>query len=107
LLERLGYRADVAGNGLEVVRALERQPYDVVFMDVQMPEMDGLEATHEIVRRWGVGERPRIIAMTANALAEDREVCLAAGMDDYLAKPIRVDELVAALERSGAVGRER
>jgi CheY-like chemotaxis protein len=107
LLERLGYRANVAGNGLEVVRAIERQAYDVVFMDVQMPEMDGLEATHEIVRRWGVGERPRIIAMTANALAEDREVCLAAGMDDYLAKPIRVDELVAALERSGAMGRER
>ncbi len=100
LLERLGYRADLAANGVEAIRAVERQPYDVVFMDVQMPEMDGLEATRQICARWGEGERPRIVAMTANALAEDREVCLAAGMDDYLAKPIRVEELVAALGRS-------
>jgi PAS domain S-box-containing protein len=106
LLERLGYRADVAANGLEAVRAVERQPYDVVFMDVQMPEMDGLEATREICSRWQPGSRrPRIVAMTANALAEDRQVCLEAGMDDYLAKPIRVDELVAALSR--CVGAER
>ena len=96
-LERLGYRADVAANGVEAIRAVERQPYDVVFMDVQMPEMDGLEATRQICARWAAGERPRIVAMTANALAEDREACLAAGMDDYLAKPIRVEELVAAL----------
>jgi CheY-like chemotaxis protein len=100
LLERLGYRADLAANGLEAIRALERQPYDVLFMDVQMPEMDGLEATRQICLRWPAGERPRIVAMTANALAEDREACLAAGMDDYLAKPIRVEELVAALDRS-------
>jgi CheY-like chemotaxis protein len=99
LLERLGYRADVAANGVEAIRAVERQPYDVVFMDVQMPEMDGLEATRAICVRWAAGERPRIVAMTANALAEDREACLAAGMDDYLAKPIRVDELVGALTR--------
>jgi CheY-like chemotaxis protein len=105
LLERLGYRADVAANGVEAVRALERQPYDVVFMDVQMPEMDGLEATREICARWAAGERPRIIAMTANALAEDREACLAAGMDDYLAKPIRVEELVAALSRCRPIAR--
>ncbi len=108
LLERLGYRADVAANGLEAIHALERQPYDVVFMDVQMPEMDGLEATREIVHRWAAGERqgrprPRIIAMTANALAEDREACLAAGMDDYLAKPIHVEELVAALSKATAI----
>jgi CheY-like chemotaxis protein len=100
LLERLGYRADVAANGVEAIRAVERQRYDVVFMDVQMPEMDGLEATRQICQRWMEHERPRIIAMTANALAEDREACLAAGMDDYLAKPIRVEELVAALSRS-------
>jgi CheY-like chemotaxis protein len=111
LLQRLGYRADVVANGLEAVHALERQPYDVVFMDVQMPEMDGLEATRQICRRWEAGERqgrarPRIIAMTANALAEDREACLAAGMDAYLAKPIRVQELVAALRRCRPLDRQ-
>jgi CheY-like chemotaxis protein len=106
LLERLGYRADIAANGVEAIRAVERQPYDVVFMDVQMPEMDGLEATRQICGRWAAGERPRIVAMTANAMREDREACLAAGMDDYLAKPIRVDELVAALSaiRAGVIG---
>jgi PAS domain S-box-containing protein len=97
LLSQMGYRADVAGNGLEAIEALERQAYDVVLMDVQMPEMDGLEATRQICRRWPVGQRPRIIAMTANAMQGDREMCLDAGMDDYLSKPIRVSELVAAL----------
>jgi CheY-like chemotaxis protein len=100
ILKRLGYRADVAANGLEVLEALERQPYDVVLMDVQMPEMDGLEATRQICSRWPAGTRPRIIAMTANAMKEDQEACFAAGMDDYLGKPIRVEELVAALYRS-------
>jgi CheY-like chemotaxis protein len=95
----MGYRADVAANGLEAIEALERQPYDVVLMDVQMPEMDGLEATRQICARWPVGERPRIIAMTANAMQGDREMCLAAGMDDYVSKPIRVEELVQALSR--------
>jgi signal transduction histidine kinase/DNA-binding response OmpR family regulator len=99
LLQQMGYRADVAANGLEAVAAIERQPYDLVLMDVQMPEMDGLEASREITRRWPEG-RPRIVAMTANAMQGDRDVCLAAGMDDYLSKPIRVEELVAALERS-------
>jgi signal transduction histidine kinase/DNA-binding response OmpR family regulator/HPt (histidine-containing phosphotransfer) domain-containing protein len=101
LLERMGYRADVAANGLEALAAVERQPYDVVLMDVQMPEMDGFEASREIVRRWPEDHRPRIVAMTANAMQGDQELCRAAGMDDYVAKPIRVDELVAALERSG------
>jgi PAS domain S-box-containing protein len=99
LLAKMGYRADVAANGLEAIQALERQPYDVVLMDVQMPEMDGLEATRQICERWPVGERPRIIAMTANAMQGDREICLAAGMDDYVSKPIRVEELVQALAR--------
>lgn len=99
LLSQMGYRADVAGNGLEAIQAVERQPYDVILMDVQMPEMDGLEASRQICARWPREARPRIIAMTANAMQGDREMCLAAGMDDYLSKPIRVGELAAALAR--------
>jgi CheY-like chemotaxis protein/HPt (histidine-containing phosphotransfer) domain-containing protein len=100
LLERMGYRADVAANGLEVLQSLRRQPYDVVLMDVQMPEMDGLEASRTIRGEWPDAQRPRIIAMTANVMPEDRQECLAAGMDDFIAKPIRVNELVAALSKS-------
>jgi PAS domain S-box-containing protein len=100
LLERLGYGADVAVNGLEAIEALERRPYDVVLMDVQMPELDGLDATRRICERWSPENRPHIVAMTANALPEDREACFAAGMDDYVAKPIRAEELVAALKRA-------
>jgi len=102
LLRQMGYRADVAANGLEVLQAVERQPYDVILMDVQMPEMDGLEATRQLHLRYASDTCPRIIAMTANAMQGDRELCLAAGMDDYLSKPIRVDELLAALARSRA-----
>jgi CheY-like chemotaxis protein/HPt (histidine-containing phosphotransfer) domain-containing protein len=101
LLQQMGYRADVAANGLEAVAAVARQPYDLVLMDVQMPEMDGLEASREIVRRWP-DMRPRIVAMTANAMQGDRDRCLAAGMDDYLSKPIRLEALVVALQRSAA-----
>jgi CheY-like chemotaxis protein len=102
-LERLGYRADVAANGLEVLSSLQRQPYDVVLMDVQMPEMDGLEATRRI-RQLSPSElaaeaQPRIIAMTANVLRGDDEVCLEAGMDDYIGKPVQVEELVGALNK--------
>jgi PAS domain S-box-containing protein len=104
LLERLGYRADVATNGLEAIEALERQPYDVVLMDVQMPELDGLDATRRIGERWPAETRPHIIAMTANALPEDREACFAAGMNDYVAKPIRAEELAAALKRARPLG---
>ena len=100
LLERLGYRADVAANGLEAIEALERRPYDVVLMDVQMPELDGLDATRRICELWPAESRPYIVAMTANALPEDREACLAAGMNDYVAKPIRTEELAAALKRA-------
>ena len=97
LLQQMGYRADLAANGIEAIECVERQTYDVVLMDVQMPEMDGLEASRRITALVPAGERPRIIAMTANAMQGDREMCLAAGMDDYLTKPIRVDELVEAL----------
>ncbi len=99
LLQRMGYRADVAGNGIEAIESIERQAYDLVLMDVQMPEMDGLEASRRISERWRPHERPRIVAMTANAMQGDREACLAAGMDDYVTKPIRVDQLVEALMR--------
>ena len=96
ILERLGYRADVASNGLEAVESIERQTYDVVLMDVQMPDMDGLDATRTI-RRLTQVTQPHIIAMTANAMEGDREMCIAAGMDDYVSKPVRVNELVEAL----------
>jgi PAS domain S-box-containing protein len=99
ILEKLGYRADVAANGLEALAALERQRYDVVLMDVQMPELDGLEASRQICQRWPDGDRPRIVAMTANAMEEDREACRQAGMDDYVAKPIRQEALAEALEK--------
>gem|GEM_PF-398337 len=99
LLERLGYRADIAANGLEVLEALNRQPYDVVLMDVQMPEMDGLEASRRICQEWPAHTRPRIIAMTANAMQGDRQVCLDAGMNDYISKPIRVEALTQALSQ--------
>jgi PAS domain S-box-containing protein len=105
LLDKLGYRADVAANGREALEALERQRYDVVLMDVQMPEMDGLEASRQITERWPAESRPRIIAMTANAMLEDREACFAAGMDDYLAKPVRPEELASALSRAHTEGR--
>jgi CheY-like chemotaxis protein/HPt (histidine-containing phosphotransfer) domain-containing protein len=99
VLQKLGYRAVVTANGLDALQALEREPYDVVLMDVQMPTMDGLEATRRIHQRWPEGRRPHIIAATASAMQEEREACLAAGMDDYLSKPIRVEELAAALRR--------
>ncbi len=101
MLERLGYKADVATDGLEVLAALERRHYDVVLMDVQMPEMDGLEATRRIrVQEAETTQSPvHIVAMTANAMQGDREMCIAAGMNDYVSKPIRVDALVDALNQ--------
>ena len=101
VLNKLGYQADIATNGLEVLKALEQKAYDLLFLDVQMPEMDGLEAARQICHRWPADKRPRIIAMTGNALVGDREKCLQAGMDDYISKPVRVGELQAALERWG------
>ena len=97
MLGRLGYQCQIAPNGKEVIQALRQQVYDVILMDVQMPEMDGLEATRIICKEWPWEQRPKIIAMTANALKEDRIACLAAGMDDYLSKPLHVAELVKSL----------
>jgi CheY-like chemotaxis protein len=101
LLERMGYRADAVANGLEALEALQRQSYDVILMDVQMPDMDGLEASRAIHEGWPAEQHPRIVAMTANAMQGDREECLAAGMDDYLTKPIQIKALQEALERIG------
>lgn len=100
ILQRMGYHVDVAANGLEALEALRRQPYDVVLLDVQMPEMDGEEAAREICRRYPPEQRPILIAMTANALEGDRERYLAVGMDDYISKPIRVDDLMRGLENA-------
>ncbi len=106
LLEQMGYRADLASNGIEALESVARQTYDLVLMDVQMPEMDGLEASRRINSGYPEGDRPQIVAMTANAMQGDREMCLDAGMDDYIAKPIRVEELVAALTRIKQRGKE-
>ncbi len=108
ILQRMGYRADVASNGLEVLEAVFGLPYDVVLMDVQMPLMDGLEASRRIRQEYenpteypekASQERPRIIAMTANAMQGDREECIAAGMDDYISKPIQMEQLIEALSK--------
>jgi len=100
LLMRLGYVVDLADNGEAVLTAVKRKNYDLILMDVQMPLLDGLAATRQIRATLPVARQPHIIAMTANAMQGDREVCLAAGMDDYISKPIQVAELIAALERA-------
>jgi signal transduction histidine kinase/DNA-binding response OmpR family regulator len=100
VLLQFGYQTDLVVSGKEAVEAVERQKYDLLFMDVQMPNMDGLEATRLICSRMSPSERPYIVAMTANAMKEDRELCLSAGMDDYLSKPIRPEEIKAAIERA-------
>jgi CheY-like chemotaxis protein len=99
LLTRLGYHADLAANGLQAIAMMEKQSYDLVLMDLQMPEMDGLEACREIRSRFSAGRIPKIIALTANALLSDRDRCLAAGMDDYIAKPVKLPEVAAAIRR--------
>ena len=98
-LARLGYHADLASNGAQAVSMMEKHAYDLVLMDLQMPEMDGLEACREIHARMPAERVPKIIALTANALLTDRNRCLAAGMDDYIAKPVKLNELSAAIKR--------
>jgi CheY-like chemotaxis protein/HPt (histidine-containing phosphotransfer) domain-containing protein len=107
LLARLGYRADLAGNGFEALEAIRRQPYDVVLMDMQMPEMDGLEATRQLRRELKSAVQPYVVAMTANAMPGDRDICLEAGMNDYVSKPIHIDELVRALLTSNPQASEQ
>ena len=102
LLQQMGYRADLASNGVEAIESVERQTYDVVLMDVQMPEMDGPEASRRIKVKWPPTARPRIVAMTANAMQGDREECLAAGINHCVTQPICVDALVAAPRRVSA-----
>jgi len=97
LLRRLGYQPDVVANGLEALEAVERQPYDVVLMDLQMPEMDGLEASRQIVQSLGAPRRPRLIALTANVFKSDQDACREAGMDAFLSKPLDLPKLRAAL----------
>jgi PAS domain S-box-containing protein len=98
-LERMGYNADAVGNGVEVLEALKNRSYDLVLMDLQMPEMDGLEASRRIRRTVAEDRQPKIIALTANAMQGDREICLDAGMDDYISKPVKLHEIVAAIRR--------
>ena len=98
MLKRLDCTVDVVANGIEALQALQRQPYDLVLMDVRMPEMDGLEATRIIRRRWPE-DGPKVIAITAYALEGDREKCLAAGMNDYISKPVKMEELAAILKK--------
>ena len=109
MLKRLGYTADTANNGLEVLKALETAVYDIILLDVAMPEMDGYEAARRIREKWSANEseRPRLIALTGHAMAGDRERCLAAGMDDYLTKPLRVEDLTAALERAASTPKSK
>jgi len=98
-LERLGYRADAVGNGLEVLTTLQHRRYDLVLMDLQMPEMDGLEASRQIRRRFAAERQPKIIALTANAMQGDRELCFEAGMDDYISKPVKLHEIESSIRR--------
>ncbi len=99
MLKHLGYPVDVAANGLEALQALEHKSYNIILMDIQMPEMDGLEATRIIRQRLSAEEQPRIIAVTAHALDYSREMCIDAGMDDYISKPVQKDELAEVLSR--------
>ena len=99
LLEKIGYEIDVVDNGHEAVEAVKRKRYDLVLMDIKMPVLDGLQATRKIIEQVPKSERPLIVALTAHVMVHQRETCLASGMDDFLAKPLRLQDLHAALNR--------
>jgi CheY-like chemotaxis protein len=103
LLKKMGYFPDTSMNGAEALKMLEKKRYDILFMDIQMPVMDGLEATRTIISTWSKNMRPHIIAMTANVMHGDREKCMDAGMDDYLSKPLRINEIEDVLTKWGSV----
>ncbi len=103
ILDKVGYRADIAGNGFEALDAIAKINYDIVFMDILMPEMDGFEATKEILKKYNNANRPKIIAMTANAMQGDKDNCLNAGMDDYISKPVRMEEIQSILAKWGEI----
>jgi CheY-like chemotaxis protein len=107
VLNRLGYQVKIVGTGVEVLEALDSAPYDIIFLDVQMPEMDGYETARRVRARWAENdaERPRMIALTANAMPGDRDLCLSAGMDDYISKPMQIQILQTTLERWGVESR--
>jgi CheY-like chemotaxis protein len=104
VFKRLGYAVHIVGTGVEVLQALDAAPYDIIFLDVQMPEMDGYETARHIRARWAANDaaRPRMIALTANAMPGDRDLCLSAGMDDYISKPMQIQVLQTTLEHWGA-----
>ncbi len=109
IFEKMGYSIDIAANGIEVLEAIQKESYDLIFMDVQMPEMDGLEATRQIrsmeqsrqTELSNLAKSIQIIAMTANAMHDDREKCLASGMNDFIAKPFKVEQIQTAIEKWG------
>jgi CheY-like chemotaxis protein len=101
VLSKLGYSPELASTGLEALEMYDKKAYDLIFMDIYMPEMDGLEATRKI--RTTLKHQPLIVAMTANAMAEDKAICLEAGMNDYLSKPIKLDELINMLKEQFAI----
>lgn len=102
MFQQLGYTIQIAANGYEVIEILNRMKIDIIFMDIQMPEMDGIEATRQIIAQWG-DQKPMIIAMTANGLQSDKEKYLAAGMDDYISKPITISQINARIENWAAL----
>ena len=104
-LEKLGYNADISNNGLEAIQKLHEQTYDIIFMDQHMPVMDGVEATRKIIQEWG-DIKPKIIALTASAMQEDKKRCLEAGMDFFLTKPIDINEIANTLRLCGKLEKQ-